>query len=137
MFLMCLLFQLFEKPLIYPIPLIHPMTYRCLIHCWYIYPFYFEMLVVCLFRLWLQLYFPLAMSDGFLHHIRFFFHINNPLFNHIVCSRDQWIFGRHDPGSWYFLIGFLQNQTNSIGSFQFIYSLCPQQSVKRNESPVI
>ena len=30
--LMCLLFQFFEKPLIYPMTLIYPIIYLCLIH---------------------------------------------------------------------------------------------------------
>ena len=71
-FLQCLLFQLFEKPLIYPITLIYSIIYLCLIHFWWIYLFYFKILVVCLFCLWRQFYFFPGMSYGFLHHIRFF-----------------------------------------------------------------
>ena len=77
------------------------------------------------------------MSDDFLHHIKFCFHIINTFFDHLVCSSDQCIFGIHDLGAWYFLLGLLQNQSNFIVSFQLIYSLFPQQYIKRNESSII
>ena len=92
------------------------------------------MLVVCLFCLWRQLYIFHAMSDGFLQHVRFCFHIINIFFDHLVCSSNQWIFGRHDLGALSFLLGLLQNQGNFIGQFQLIYSLFPQHYIKRNES---
>ena len=44
-----------------------------------------------------------------------FFHVIIHFFGHILCSRDQWVFGRHDPGAWSFLIGLIQNQGNFIG----------------------
>ena len=77
--------------------------------------FYFEMLGIFLFRLWRQFYFFHVMSDGFLHHIRFCLYIIDTFFDNLVCSSDQWLFGRHDLGARYFLFGFLKNRSNFIG----------------------
>ena len=67
----------------------------------------------------------------------YFFNVVNPFFNNFLCSSDQWVFGIHDLGTWYFLPGFLQNEVNFTKTFQLVYSLFQQQSIKRNEIPVI
>ena len=77
-----------------------------------------------------------GMSDVFLHHIRFCFHVNNPFFGNFLCSNDQWIFEVHDLGARYSQPSLLQNQRNFTGKFQLVYILCPQQSTKRDKSSV-
>ena len=76
-------------------------------------------------------------SDGFLHHIRFCFHVMSSFFYHFVCSSDQWIFGRHDLGAWSYLPGLLQRKNNFTVKFQLVYRLFPQPPATRNKSPVI
>ena len=41
-----------------------------------------------------------------------YFHINKHFFDHIFCCRYQGLIGRHDPLTWSFLIGLIQNQSN-------------------------
>ena len=63
------------------------------------------------------------MSNDYLHHITFRFHIINPFFDHLFCSMDQWIIGIHDPSDWCFLIGLIKNQCNFIDKLQLFLGL--------------
>ena len=114
--------------------LIYSRIYFCLIYFWWIYLFTFRCLWFVCFVEFFNFICCNGMSDDLLHLIRFF-HVINPFFEHFVCSSDQWFFGRHDLNDCFSPPGLPQNQSNSTGKFQLVYSLFPQQSTTCNKSP--